>query len=113
MDGYITFSQLGLLVIFLVVVMAGGYSIITLKNVNKAVKDIGLILKENQVVLNQAVSNIAAASGNMVAITSDLRTGLGETGRVIETADQIATYALVIGETAKTLFNLFSSLRND
>ena len=109
MEGYITFGQLGQLIIFLVVVAAGGYAAITLRNVNAAVKDIGTILKQNQEALNQVIPNIATASENVVAITSDLRTGLGETGKAIETADQIATYAIVIGETVKALAGIFTS----
>ena len=109
MEGYISYSQLGQLIAFLVVVAAGGYAIVTLRNLNAAVKVMGAILKENQEALNQLIPNIAAASKNVVAITNDLQTGLGETSKAIETADQIATYAMVIGETAKTLANLFSS----
>lgn len=112
MEGYITFNQLGLLIIFLMVVVAGGYAVMTLRNVNAAVEGIRAILKQNQEALNQAISNIAAASENTVAITNDLRTGLGETSKTIETADQITTYALVIGEAAKALANLFASIRN-
>ena len=111
MEGYITFSQLGLLIIFLVVVVAGGYVTITLRNVNAAVKDIGAILKKNKEALNQVIPNIATASENVVDITNDLRTGLGETSKAIETADHIATYAMVIGETAKALANLYASAK--
>jgi hypothetical protein len=111
MEGYITFNQLGQLVIFLVVVVAGGYAIVTLSNVNAAVKDIRATMKVNREALNLAIPNIAAASENVVSITNDLRTGLGETGKAIDTADQIASYAMVIGETAKALANLFTSAR--
>jgi len=111
-EGYITFSQLGQLIIFLVVMVAGGYAAMTLRNVNAAVKDIGAILKENQEAFNQVIPNIATASENVVAITNDFRTGLGETSKAIETADQIATYAVVIGDTAKALANLFTSTRS-
>ena len=111
MEGNITFSQLGLLIIFLVVVAAGSYAIMTLRNVNSAVKDIGAILKANREALNQAIPNVATASENVVAITNDLRTGLGETSKAIETADHIATYAVVIGETAKALANLYASAK--
>jgi hypothetical protein len=109
MEGYITFSQLGLLIIFLVVLAAGGYAILTMRNVNAAVQHIGVILKENQEALNRAIPNIAMASENVVAITNDLRTGFSETSKAIETADQIASYAVVIGETAKAIVSLFSS----
>ena len=109
MEGYITFSQLGQVIIFLLLVVAGGYAAMTLRNVNATVKNIGAILKENQEALNQVIPNIATASENVVAITSDLRTGVGETSKTIETVDQIATYALVIGEAAKVFANLFTS----
>ncbi len=109
MEGYITFSQLGLLIIFLVVVVAGAYAILTMRNVNAAVEQVGVILKENQEALNRAIPNIAMASENVVAITNDLRTGFSETSKAMETADQIASYAVVIGETAKAIVNIFTS----
>ena len=111
MEGYITFSQLGQLIIFLVVVVAGGYAIVTLRNVNAAVKVIGATLKENQEALNQVIPNIATASKNVVAITNDLQTGLGETSKAVVTADHIATYAVVISEAAKALVNLYASAK--
>jgi len=40
-------------------------------------------------------------------ITHDLRIGFSETSKAMQTADQIASYAVVIGETAKTLAGLF------
>ena len=103
MEGYITYSQLGMLIMFLVVLVAGGYAILTLRNVNVAVKNVGAILQQNQKALAQAIPNIAIASENAAAITRDLRAGFAETSKAIETADQIASYAVVIGETAKAI----------
>jgi hypothetical protein len=111
MQGYITFGQLGLLILFLLLLAVGGYVIVTLRNVNAAVKEIGAILKENRDALNLAIPNIAMASENVVALTSELRSGLGEASRAIGTADQIAAYAVVIGEAAKALVGVFSSAR--
>ena len=111
MEGNITYSQLGLLIIFLVVVAVGVYAILTMRNVNAAVANIGVILQENQEALNRAIPNIAMASENVVAITHDLRAGFSETSKAIETADQIASYAVVIGETAKALAGFFSSTK--
>jgi hypothetical protein len=34
MDGYIIYSQLGLLLIFLIVVVVGGYAVLMMRNVN-------------------------------------------------------------------------------
>ena len=111
MEGYITFSQLGLLILFLMLVAVGGYAIVTLRNVNAAVKEIGTLLKENKEALNLAIPNIAMASENVVALTGELRAGLGEASRAIGTADQIAAYAMVIGEAAKALVSVFASSR--
>jgi len=111
MEGYITFGQLGQLILFLLLLAVGGYVIVTLKNVNAAVKDIGAILKENKDTLNLAIPNIAMASENVVALTNELRSGLGEASRAIGTVDQIATYAVVIGEAAKALVGVFSAAR--
>jgi hypothetical protein len=109
MDGYITFSQLGQLIAFMVVVVACGYVIMTFRNVNTAVKNILTIMKDNQEAINQVIPNIAKASGNVVAITSDLQAGLGETGKAVETSsDPFPMYAMVIGETAKALVKFFT-----
>ena len=109
MEGYITYSQLGLLFMFLIVVAVGGYAVLTMRNINAAVKDIGIILQESKEALGRAIPNIAIASENVAVITHDLRTGFNETSKAMETADQIASYAVVIGETAKALAGLFSS----
>ena len=111
MEGYITFSQLGLLILFLMLVAVAGYAIVTLRNVNAAVKDIVALLKENKEALNLAIPNIALASENVVALTGELRAGLGEASRAIGTADQIAAYAMVIGEAAKALVSVFAGSR--
>jgi hypothetical protein len=113
MEGYITYSQLGLLIIFLVVLAVGGYAILTMRNVNAAVKDIGVIVKDHREALGRAIPNIAMASENVAAITHELRTGFGETGKAMETADQIASYAVIIGETAKALAGLFTSAKKE
>ena len=111
MEGYITFSQLGLLILFLMGVAVGGYAIITLRNVNAAYKDIRALLKEHKQSLDSAIPNIAMASEHVVALTSELRTGLGEASRAITTADQIASYAVVISEAAKVLVSAFTATK--
>jgi hypothetical protein len=111
MEGYITFSQLGLLIFFLILVAVGGYAIVTLRNVNTAAKQIIGLLQDNKESLNLAIPNIAMASDNVVALTGELRAGLGEASRAIGTADQIAAYAMVIGEAAKVLANTFAGSR--
>lgn len=109
MDGYITFSQLGLLIIFLVVTAVGGYAIATMRKINAAVTDLAGIIKEHRESLSRTIPHIAQASENVAAITTDLRSGFTETSKALATADQIASYALVLGELAKSVAGLFSS----
>lgn len=111
MQGYITFSQLGLLILFLMAVAVAGYAIITLRTVNAAYKDIRAILKEHKQSLDSAIPNIAMASEHVVALTSELRAGLGEASRAITTADQIASYAVVISEAAKVVVSAITASR--
>lgn len=109
MDGYISYSQLGMFVLLIVVVVFGIYAILTLRNINVVVRNIGAIIHDNQVALGRAIPSIALAAENVVAITTEVRNGFSETGKALETADQIASYAVVIGETAKAVAGLFTS----
>ncbi len=111
MEGYITFSQLGLLIVFLLVLAVGGYAIVTLRNVNAAFKDIGEILRENKGALNKSIPNIATALESAAAIINRLHTNPGELIKTIATTDPIATYAAIIGETAKAIVNLLTTIR--
>ena len=111
MEGYITFSQLGQLILFLLFVAVGGYAIVTLRNVNAAVKSIGAILKENRAALHSAIPHLALASEDVAALIGELRAGLGEASKAMGTADQIATYAVVLGEAAKTVINVMAGSR--
>jgi len=62
MEGNITYSQLGLLLMFLIVVAVGGYAVLMMRNVNAAVRDIGIILKESREALGRTIPNLAIAS---------------------------------------------------
>lgn len=65
--------------------------------------------EKNQEALARAIPNIAIASENVAAITHDSRASFSETSKAMETADQIASYAVIIGETAKAIAGLFAS----
>lgn len=109
MDGYITFSQLGLLVIFLMATAVGGYTIATMRKINTVVTDFADIIKEHRETLSLTIPLIVQTSKNVAAITTDLRSSFSETSKALATADQIASYALVLGELAKSVAGLFSS----
>ena len=47
----------------------------------------------------------------VAVIHGELRAGLGEASKAMGTADQIATYAVVLGEAAKTVINVMAGSR--
>jgi len=124
MQASITLNELGIFIVFALIVVAGGYAIVTLKNINGLVKVASATLQINQDHLNQIIPNINEISENTARISEEVKKSVGEAGEAIrtishettdtvltinETADYLAKYALVIGEIVKTIVNMFSS----
>lgn len=124
MQGSITLNELGIFIIFALIVVAGGYAIVTLKNINALIKVASATLQKNQDHLNQIIPNINEISGNTARISEEIKKSVDEAGEAVrtishetadtvltinETADYLAKYALVIGEIVKTIVNMFSS----
>ena len=124
MQGSITWNELGLCVVFVFFAVAGGYAIITLKNLNGLIKEAAGLLQKNKDQLNEIIPNIHEISVNTKSISRDLRKSVEEAGEAVrtisqettdtvltitETADSLAKYAIVIGEIVKMLVNMFSS----
>jgi len=124
MQGSITLNELGIFIIFALIVVAGGYFIMTLRNKNGLIKEATAILQRDKDNFSQIIHNINEISENIARISEDLKENLGEAGEAIrtishettdtvltinETADYLAKYALVIGEIVRTIVNMFSS----
>jgi methyl-accepting chemotaxis protein len=124
MQGSITWNELGLFIIFVFIAVAGGYAVVTLKNLNGFIKEAAGLLQRNKDQFNQIIPNIYETSINTASISRDLRKSVEEAGEAVrtishettdtvltitETADSLAKYALVIGEIVKMLVNMFSS----
>jgi ABC-type transporter Mla subunit MlaD len=124
MQGSITLNELGILIVFALIVVAGGYAIVTLRNINGLIKEATAILQRNKDHFNQIIPNINEISENTARISKEFKKSVGEAGEAIrtishettdtvltinETADHLAKYALVIGEIVKTIVNMFSS----
>jgi predicted PurR-regulated permease PerM len=124
MQGSITFNQLGIFIVFALIAVAGGYAIVTLRNINGLIKEATTMLQRNKVHFNQIIPNINEISENTVRISEEVKKSVGEAGEAVrtishettdtvltinETADYLAKYALVIGEIVKTIVNMFSS----
>lgn len=128
MQGSITLNELGIFIIFIIIAVAGGYAIVTLRNVNGFIKEATGMLQRNQNHVNQIIPNIHEISVNTVSISQELETSLKEAGSafkvishetkdrvmtIAETADTLAHYALLIGEIVKTIISMFSSSEKD
>ena len=124
MQGSITLNELGIFIVFALIVVAGGYAIVTLKNINGLIKVASATLQRNQDHLNQIIPNINEISENTVRISEEVKKSVGEAGEAVrtishettdtvstinETAEYLAEYALVMGEIVKTIVNMFSS----
>ncbi|MBF0235482.1 MAG: hypothetical protein HQK65_20975 [Desulfamplus sp.] len=48
MQGSITWNELGIFIIFILIAVAGGYAIVTLKNVNGFIKEVTGMLNQNK-----------------------------------------------------------------
>jgi ABC-type transporter Mla subunit MlaD len=123
MQGSITLNELGTLIVFALILVAGGYAIMTLRNINGLIKEVSVFLQKNKGHVNQIIPNINTISENTATVAKDLRKSVDEAGQAIrtishettdtvmtinQTADRLANYAIVIGEIMKTFFNVFS-----
>ena len=124
MEGSITLNELGIFVIFGLIVAVGVYVVVTLRNINGLIKDLTLILNQRRDHFSRIISNIHEISDNTAIISKELTHSVDEAGTAIrkissetadtilsinETADYLAKYAIVIGEIVKAVVNMFSS----
>ncbi|MGA6927543.1 MAG: hypothetical protein WBY88_17780 [Desulfosarcina sp.] len=125
MQASVTLNELGLIVLFLAVVAAIGYAIITLRSINAAAREIADLVQRHRSDLDRLAGSfphIAETTENAVQISREVKKRVHEAGqaiqtisrdttdtvlRVNETADQVATYVMVFGEVAKALLDLF------
>ncbi|MDO9507900.1 MAG: hypothetical protein Q7I97_00935 [Thermovirgaceae bacterium] len=124
MQTSITLYELGIFMIFVLILVVGGYTFVTLRNVNGFIKEAKTMLQENKDNFNQIILNIDEISENTAMISGELGKSVGELSEAIktishettdtvltinETADYVAKYAIVIGEIVKTVISMFSS----
>jgi methyl-accepting chemotaxis protein len=118
MQGSISFNELGLIIIFLLILAASGYLIVTLKNANRLIRELAELLSANRQRLRGTLENLHQISEDGVEIGREVKKSADKAGRAIEvisqntadtvltlskTADDIGTYAVIIGEIAKAV----------
>ncbi len=124
MQASITLNQLGIFIVFILILLVGGYAFVALRNLNSLIMEVKATFLNNKDSINQIIPNINEISANTAQISNDLKISAHEVGEAVrtishettdtvltinETADYMAKYALVIGEIIKTFMDLFSS----
>ncbi|MCA1785677.1 MAG: hypothetical protein LC657_06830 [Desulfobacteraceae bacterium] len=127
MQASITLNQLGIFIIFILILVIGGYAFVALRNFNSLVTEVKATFLSNKDYFNQIIPHINEISANTAQISNDMKISAHEVGEAIrtishettdtvltinETADYMAKYALVIGEIIKTFIDLFSSKKD-
>ena len=122
MQGSISYGDLGLIMLFLVIPAIGGYLVITLKNANRFIQEARNTLVFNQEQIHKTIGNLHRITETGVVISREVLESVGKAGKAIEiisrdttetmlainkTADDIGMYALVIGEITKVVTRLF------
>lgn len=126
MQEAITFTELGWIIIFIVVVSVGVFAAMAFKSLNQVLKNTNALLETNRESLNRIIPNLADISDNSVVISQDLKKTVTESGKDLEeithttadtvhklsqTADHVSTYALMGGEIAKVLIDLIKEYK--
>jgi len=124
MQTSITLSELGDFIVFVLILMVGGYILVTLKNINALLGEIKQTVEKNKDHINQIIPNINEISKNSVIISNDLKTSVNEVGESIkmisretidaavtinETVNRLTQYTNSMGEIVKAIASLFSS----
>ena len=98
MEGQITFSQLAILIAFLLIVGIGISGILVLRKIHLLLTTTNAALDANLDHMNRIIPNIARISDNALEISSEMRT---EAAEVMET---LGTLTLNVAESV-TMFN--------
>ncbi|MDY0221105.1 MAG: hypothetical protein RBR67_08205 [Desulfobacterium sp.] len=124
METSITLSQLGDFIVFVLILMVGGYVMVTLKNVNALLGEIKQTVQKNKEHINKIIPNINEISENSVTISTSLKTSVNQAAESIkmisqetvdaavtinETVNRLTQYTSSMGEIVKAILSLFSS----
>ena len=122
MEYAVTYAQLGWMILFVVIIGIGLFAAMVLKNLNQLLKRVNEILEENMAELKRMIPNLAATSDNSRIITDDVRKLVSEGAQAVDqvagstretvlklnrTTDHLGTYAVIIGEVAKVIVDLY------
>ena len=73
MQGSITLNELGIFIIITLIVVAGGYAIMTLRNMNGFFKKANVLIQRNTDHFNRIIPNIYEISENTASISEEFK----------------------------------------
>lgn len=124
MQTSITLNQLGIFIIFVLILVVGGYVFVTLRNVNNLILSARTTLKKNKDHIDRIIPQIDEISTNLAIISKGLVIDMEEAGEAVRTisskatetvltvsevVDNLAKYTMGVGEIVRVIANLFSS----
>jgi len=124
MDYAIPIDQLAWFIVFLLAIGAGIYLILTLRNLNGLIRDVGSLIHKNRGNLDRSAADLPIITGNAVVISQELRTQVTDMGDSIDqvsdsvtdtaeavnkTAEEFSTYAVILSDVIKAGVDLFSN----
>jgi len=120
----ITLNQLSIFIVFVLILVVGGYAVVTLRNVNNLILSAKATLNKNNDHIDRIIPQIDEISANLAIISKGLVIDMEEAGEAVRTISSksaetvltvnalvanLANYTMGIGEIVKALANLFSS----
>ena len=124
MQTSITLNQLGIFIIFVLILVVGGYAFVTLKNVNSLILSARASLKKNNDHIDRIIPQLDEISANLAIISKGLVIDMDEAGKAVRTisckatetvltvsevVDNLAKYIMGASEIVRAVSKLFSS----
>jgi methyl-accepting chemotaxis protein len=123
MDYAIPIDHLAWFIVFLLAIGAGIYLILTLRNLNGLIRDVGALVQKNRDHLDRTAADLPIITTNAVVISQELRNQVTDMGESLDhvsdsvtdtaetvnkTAEEVSTYALLISDVIKAGVDMFS-----
>ena len=82
MQGSVTLNELGVFIVFALIVVVSGYTILVLRNITGLIKEVSVMLQKNKEDLNRIIPSMAVATENTAKISEEF--GFKQDGKYIE-----------------------------
>lgn len=99
--GYVTWTEFGLIVIFVGGIILVAYLIILVRNLNESVKSLKNLIQTNKDGINSTLKDIPIISANLVEITETAKSEMKAAQNAMQSLSDTAEMAAATAETIK------------